>query len=80
MPGVYILLAGPNAAGKTTVMKPLIEAEVKHYADPDRKPATYDDLSPGLIHKIAERNMPPDKIAVNVLRNGSQARRSAKRA
>ena len=68
MPGVYILLAGPNAAGKTTVMKPLVEAEIKHYADPDRDFKGHDDLSPELVRKIAERDMPPEKAAVDVLR------------
>ena len=35
--GIFILIAGPNASGKTTVIKPkYVEGRVKHYIDPDR--------------------------------------------
>ena len=35
--GLFILLAGANASGKSTVIKPkYVEGRVKHYLDPDR--------------------------------------------
>ena len=35
--GLFILIAGANASGKSTVIKPkYIKGRVKHYADPDR--------------------------------------------
>ena len=50
--GIFILLAGANGSGKSTVMQEKIDKIVKHYANPDKDP--FNPRRPDLCQKVIE--------------------------
>ena len=69
--GLFILIAGANASGKSTVIKPkYVKGRVKHYADPDRIalddhdfPITEKDILSEEAREALVANK-PDKFAI----------------
>jgi AAA15 family ATPase/GTPase len=63
--GLFVLIAGANASGKTTVIKPrYVEGRVKHYLDPDRLlPVDEDDVLSPKARQFYMLNL-PSKFAV----------------
>ena len=68
--GVFILIAGANASGKTTVIKPkYVEGRVKRYLDPDRLfYVAEEDILSVEARKEYELKR-PDRFAVECLKN-----------
>ena len=67
---LFILIAGANASGKTTVIKPrYVEGRVKHYLDPDRllPVADVDILSPKAREMYVQNR--PDRFAVRCMKD-----------
>ena len=58
--GIFILIAGGNASGKTTVIKPkYVDGRVKHYLDPDRLlPIAESDILSSKTLEFYRKNIP----------------------
>ncbi|MDR2861723.1 MAG: hypothetical protein LBV07_04170 [Syntrophobacterales bacterium] len=68
--GLFILIAGANASGKTTIIKPrYVAGRVKHYLDPDRLlPVAESDILSPKARELYIQNR-PDRFAVRCMRD-----------
>ena len=66
--GIFILIAGANASGKTTVIKPqYIEGRIKYYLDPDKlSPIAESDILSTEALKYYKKNSPA-KFAITCM-------------